>query len=69
LRWTTISVLRCALGDEVSSEHGLSDAGRSDEHSGVVREERSSRVTLRVGQVAVELHFQGRTELPFVLEC
>jgi hypothetical protein len=33
-----------------------------------VREERLSRVTLRVGQVAVELDFQGGTELPLVLD-
>src|SRR5689334_16962913 len=57
-----------ALGNEEGSEHRLSDSGWSDEHSGVVREERLSRVTLRVGQVAVELDFQGRTELPLVLD-
>src|SRR5260370_15500320 len=57
-----------AFGDQIGAEHGLADAGRSDEHSGIVHEERSSGLTLRVRPVAVELQFQRRTELPFVVD-
>src|SRR5580658_9615974 len=44
-----------ALGNEIGSEHGLSDSRRPNEHSGVMVKERVGRLALGAGQIAVEL--------------
>lgn len=50
------------------TEHGLADAGRSDEDPGVVREERPGRLLLERGELATEPERHLGPLIPLVLD-